>query len=250
MEQHLFALFSTHFWDTHRHDSDHVIIDDVDLLHRLSKVLRCQAGDSYIIFDQQHHGQISIMYMTKKNITASVAWIKINSVRSKKITFLLPLLKKDALESAIDSLAQLGVDTIQLIVTAKSRLSLMQPKELARLQAIMIAACEQSKNYQMTQLLPPVPLADVLNNGSQPNNKNSSFDQSIVFDVEGQSFFNIHASVKSSKNICLLIGPEGGLLPDELQLAIQANFKSCALTDTTLRAVQAVAISAALFRLV
>jgi RsmE family RNA methyltransferase len=47
----------------------------------------------------------------------------------------------------------------------------------------------------------------------------------------------------------LLVGPEAGLSSEELQEIENISFKKCRLTQNTLRAVQAVAISSALFRI-
>ena len=70
----------------------------------------------------------------------------------------------------------------------------------------------------------------------------------IIFDISGESFFKIHKQI-SSKHMYITIGPEGGLTVQELSMIKKHGFKVCSLTPTTLRALQAVAVGAALFRI-
>ncbi|HSW75515.1 MAG TPA: RsmE family RNA methyltransferase, partial [Candidatus Saccharimonadales bacterium] len=182
-----------------------------------------------------------ILETTKKDIKIRVESLHSNHVMQPHLIFLLPLLKKEALEEAVYSLCEIGVNEIQLVATAKSKaLSAVTSKELDRLRAIIIAAAEQSKNYTLSTLLEPKKLQDVISSFSQASQK-------IVFDVSGKSFFQIHKTTE--KNIILSVGPEGGFTNEELTFLQSHGFESCALTHTTLRAVQAVAISSGLFRL-
>lgn len=218
-----------------------VIIDNVDLLHRLIKVVKVQQGDAYVLFDQQKHALVETLSVLKKSIHVKIISIEKNDILAPSIVYMLPLLKKEALEEAVYSLSEIGVTIIQLAITQKSRQQLFGSKEFDRLKNIVISAAEQSKNYRFPELILPKKIKD--------------FDQNIytgamkiVFDPAGPSFFEIRSSI-INKNIVLLVGPEGGLTVEELDFLDLKEFRFCALTSTTLRALQAASVSAALFRL-
>jgi RsmE family RNA methyltransferase len=239
-QTHLFSLYAMHVIKSSWKANSSVVITDPDLLHRMVKVLRFQINDSLVLFDDLVQASVTVEQITKKNITVLVTQISGHSAIEPQVTFLLPLLKKEALEEAVYSLAEMGINKIQLVVTQKSRKNLHSAKEFARLQAIIIAACEQSKNYTLPKLIFEQPLFSVLNSASNATSK-------ILFDPSGQSFFNLQSKFKSS--LVLLCGPEAGLTLDEVDQATKHNFVLCALTSTTLRAVQAVTLGAGLARL-
>lgn len=238
-QSHLFSIFTPHVkldsWSVDQSISLH----DDELVHRLSKVLRFNQGDQIVFFNAKMSALVLIQEISKKQIIVQVQNIQTHQTLTPQITFLLPLLKKEALEQAVYSLCELGINKIQLVITQKSRQSLLHDKEFARLQNIVIAAAEQSKNYSMSELVAPKKLSEVIDLATQSYN--------IVFDPAGASFFEVRGNLKNS--IQLLVGPEGGLTDQELSLVKKSNFASCALTPTILTAVQAVALGAGLMRL-
>ena len=246
-QKHLFSFYSPGLIQASWNSGSVVWLDHQDLVHRLIKVVKVEIDDQLIVFDKQHHVLIQILSVLKKEIQARVLSVQANVSLHPKITFLLPLLKKEALEQAIYSLCEIGVSEIRLVVTEKSRQALLPPaKELERLRNIVVAAAEQSKNYVFPELVEPKKLPDVAADLSIAPLFSSSFK--IVFDASGVSFFDIRQK-QTQQWVVLLVGPEGGLTAEELSVLKNHNFQMCALTQTTLRAIQAVAVSAALFRL-
>ena len=240
--KHIFSFYSPEVISTVWVEGATISVRNEDLVHRLVKVVKVQDEDICILFDGAVHATVTILEVTKKDIKIRVDELRNNIVIKPAITFLLPLLKKEALEEAVYSLCEIGVNQIQLVATAKSRsLLAILPKELDRLRGIVIAAAEQSKNYSFPKLLEPKNFQDVV--GLIP-----SGIERIVFDVSGKSFFDIHKNT-AGKNVVLSVGPEGGHTDEELDFLKGQGFDTCALTQTTLRAVQAVAISSGLFRL-
>ncbi|MBP6892108.1 RsmE family RNA methyltransferase [Candidatus Babeliales bacterium] len=253
-QSHLFSLYIPNlkldFWIIDQ------IVDlfDIDLIHRLSKILRFEIGDQIVFFNKKISVNVVIQEISKKNIKIKVQAIQFHELLTPHITFLLPLLKKEALEQAVYSLCELGVNKIQLVITQKSRQNLLHDKEFVRLQKIVISAAEQSKNYNFSELIAPKKLTEIISKISNviPGFELESNVFNIVFDPKGQSFFDLHEKLYSARNslpINLLIGPEGGLVDQELQLVQKFDFALCTLTPTILTAVQAVALGAGLFRL-
>lgn len=240
--KHIFSFYSPNVISMVWVQGATIFVRNEELVHRLVKVVKVQEGDICVLFDSIMHATIQILQVTKKDIKIRVDELQNNVATTPKITFLLPLLKKEALEDAIYSLCEIGVNEIQLVATLKSRtISAVTPKELERLRGIVIAAAEQSKNYAFPVLQGPKNFQDAVDLIPQGINK-------VAFDISGKSFFDIHKKT-IGKNVVLSVGPEGGLTDEELNFLGNHGFDMCTLTQTTLRAVQAVAISSGLFRL-
>jgi 16S rRNA (uracil1498-N3)-methyltransferase len=240
IDKHIFALYVPNFWNEKTKISEIIKIVDQEVLHRLVKVLRIEIGQQFIFFDQMKHGVVEIIDFSKKNVSILIKSIKSNKKQFSEIIFLLPILKKEALEEAVYSLVEIGVSQIQLVVTEKSRQKLLHEKELQRLELIVIAAAEQSKNYNFPKILRPINLFDLVLDAQSLK---------IVFDPQGQSFFDLRTKNLPQDKLYLLVGPEGGLVLEELQKLENFEFEKCHLTSTILRSVQAVAVGAALFKI-
>lgn len=239
-DKHIFALHVPKFWNEKSQVNFLAKIVDPEIVHRLVKVLRVEVSQKFIFFDKFYHGTIEIINISKKDLTVKILSFENNNQNLLEIIFLLPLLKKEALEEAVYSLAEIGVSKIQLVVTQKSRQKLLHEKEFQRLESIIIAAAEQSKNYSYPHIYSPISLSDV-------EYRAQSFK--VVFDPQGQSFFDLRAKKLQQEKVYLLVGPEAGLTLEELQKLENISFQKCSLTSTILRAVQAIAIGSALFKI-
>lgn len=241
LNAHLFSLFAPGVFTSAWARNSIITLQDPDLLHRMIKVLRLNNGDRVVLFDQKQYVHVLIEHVSKKDLKILIETIADIVPFTQPMIFLLPLLKRDALEQAVYSLCEIGATTIQLVITEKSRQSLMSEKEFVRLRSIIVAAAEQSKHYGMPELHAPKKLVDAICDTPQKIDK-------VVFDPSGQSFFKLREHF-SNQGSCLLVGPEGGLTYLELAQLDQNLFYRCLLTPTTLRAVQAVAVGAAIIRL-
>lgn len=222
---------------------DQVIFDDKELVHRIIRVVRLQKDDTLILFDRTHHARIILTVEKDAQIGGILQSKAINKQIKPAISFFLPLLKREALEAAVYSLVELGATEIHLVVTNKSQQK-MSDKEQVRLQRIIYAAAEQSKNYAFPVLHEPQPLALVL------ENKNYNHVEKFFFASNGQPILSMLHELKlqAVPSLVLMVGPEGDLFASEKALLKEHHFKFCILTPTILRAQQAVAVSLGLFR--
>lgn len=219
-------------------------IQDPQLALRLGSVLRLKTGEQFTLFNELMHASCELLEVTKKGFQCKIL-AKAETISLKpKITFVLPILKKDDFELALYSLVELGANTIQLVTTQKTQRSWGGEKELERCQRIMIAAAEQSKNFSIPKLLSPISLPAYLNAIA------ATKIPKIYFDVDGQSTFSLIQELYAQKpqELILMIGPEGDLTPDEKQHIYQEDFKPCALTPTVLRSVSAVTVGLGIMR--
>ena len=212
-----------------------------ELYHRFKHVVRIKPGDSVILFDKEHNISFLFLRCEGKNKVLGI-WKdrKINQQISPAITFVLPLLKIDALSDAVYSLTEVGITQIQLVSTKKTQTP-CTPKLLEKLERVAVAAAEQSKDFAYPTILPPVVLSDWL--------AEKRDGKKFHFDVTGLPFSSWYAPIDTQENYYLLVGPEGDLIDEEKQLAKKSGFIACLLTSTVLRSTRAISLVSGLFRL-
>lgn len=241
-EKHLFAIYfhqtSAKFSTTSTHP---IIIADDALIYRINRILRLHQEDELILFDRENNAYVALQEIGKTQLIFRLIKFNKNRPTTPVIDALLPILKRDHLEQAVYELSSLGVNLIQLIKTKKMHPLANEKKELMRLQNIIIAAAEQSKNFLFPKLLLPIELI-------QATEKIEG--EKLFFDPEGKSFFPYIATMyeKKLQKISILVGPEGGLTQEEKELISKAGFSSFRLTNTILTAHQAISLAAGIIK--
>ena len=203
---------------------------DKQLAPRIYQILRLQPGETITFFTGVEVIDVCLTQspQPKTTITGTVTGFYEVPPRPRTMVAALSLLKKDAFEAAVYSAAQMGCEIITPVITAKSRQKYMNDREPERLQSIIIAACEQSKNPHIPKLAAPVTLEQILN-----RYKKSTL---VCFDADGCSLPELATALtQTNNNVCTLIGPEGGLVPDELATIAAAGAVTARLTKTILR---------------
>lgn len=231
MMTHEFAIFYKNF-----SESNQFISGDSDFIHRIIHVLRMKSGDTVIIFNQQHHGYITLEELSAKKVTGRLNNFQKNTLYAPDITLFLPVLKKEALSEAIYGAVECGVSKIQLVTTEKVQRAWQGKKECERLERVVIAAAEQAKCFSFPDIKEPISLSAAI--------ASLQSEHILCADPEGISLKEL--SINGS--CALFLGPEGGLTEKERNdlKAAQATFFK--LTPTILRARQAAVLSVGFLR--
>jgi 16S rRNA (uracil1498-N3)-methyltransferase len=222
-------------------------IHDQALYHRLAHVVRLQPGDALVLFDKQVHATCEISaFLNKKSVILRIVSHEQNQQLTPHITCMLPVLKRTDFEETISILAELGVNTIQLITTQKTGRAFDYKREVERLERIMIAAAEQCKQFALPTILPPQNLPELCS----AIIKSPAQALALYFDPAGTPLVTFLQQAQESRvsNIILMVGPEGDFTPEEKVLILQSGFLPCKLTPTVLRAVHAVCVGVGAFR--
>jgi 16S rRNA (uracil1498-N3)-methyltransferase len=237
-DTHIFALYCPLF---HEYQKGSLVLDDADLVHRITRILRLGIGDTFILFDRSMHGQLTIANITRQSVTSTLHTKHTNKPWQCSITFFLPVLKKEALAAAVYSLVEAGVQDIQLLSTQKIQRKFGGDKERQRLERIILAAAEQSKNFIFPTIKDPMPLPEALALLANTT--------AYVGNPSGKPVVNIFKDTHQiPERAALFVGPEGGFTATEWALFEKANIISLQLTPTILRAEMAAFCLAAFFR--
>jgi 16S rRNA (uracil1498-N3)-methyltransferase len=207
--------------------------------HYLAHVRRARPGDLVELFDGAgRRAAATIARLGDRDTTLIATAPEAIIAALPRVRALLPLIKGDRMDSAIEKLVEVGVDAILVWPAARSVARIDDARRDARLakyRAIAHAAARQSGRAQV----PDVGIADSLAAaiaGLPADGLRLALDPTSdgALDPAGAA------------DITVVSGPEGGLAPDELDRL--AGFTAIGLGPRVLRAETAPMVAVALIR--
>ena len=204
-------------------------LDDKAAQH-LGRVLRMQPGQAVLLFngDGQDYSA-KITESGKKRVLVSIEESRPNLTESNlEIVLGQTLSKGDRMDYAVQKAVEMGVTCIVPLATERSEVKLKGDREDKRLRhwrQIAISAAEQCGRARVPQILPVTVLPDWFEH-------TSDCDLRLVLHHRTEQTLG---SMEKPTRVALIIGPEGGLSPDEITAAEAAGFLPVALGARILR---------------
>ncbi len=219
------------FTDTALSISASVKLSDSAAAHA-TKALRLNVGDQLVVFNGDGYDYAcSLTSVTKNTAVATITHAnKINNESPLRISLLQAISSGDRMDFTIQKAVELGVQHIQPISSQRSVVKLSNERAVKRIehwQNIAISACEQSGRATIPQVAAPITLEKWLS--QNPGNTSSR----ILLNPIGAK--RLREMQKPASDIQLLIGAEGGLSQDEIELATSHGFESAVLGPRILR---------------
>ena len=212
-----------------------------------TRVLRLNVGDIIKLFNGDGFDySCELMSVKKSEVLAKVkSSVAINNESPLNITLLQGISSGDRMDYTIQKAVELGVTLIQPLSTERSVVKLSAERAEKRLehwQNVVRSACEQCGRAKIPQVASPMSLTAWL--GANIHAGAGDANLRILLNPIGAK--QLSALPKTTQNIQLLIGAEGGLSQAEIDLATNHGFQSIILGPRILRTETAalVAISA------
>jgi 16S rRNA (uracil1498-N3)-methyltransferase len=203
--------------------------------HYLQDVLRLRTGDRFIAMNGQ--GQL---WLAELLGTLMQARVIVPLAQETELAFPVMVLaappKGNHFDEVVRSCTEMGVSQI---VPLLSERTLLKPSEhkLQRWRRIATEAAEQAHRQRIPQILDAISLSQVL--GDQ-DFQNSRLWQKYICTVDASVPHLLHRlSTVSAAGIAIMIGPEGGWTPTEIEQAEATGYQGVSLGRRTLRAVTA-----------
>lgn len=204
--------------------------------HRyLARVLRLAAGADVELFDGD--GRVAtarVVAVTERATRLAVAAPRPAPDRvGPELRVLLPLIKGDRTEWAIQKLVELGVDHVTPIATERGVVRVPADRaeaRRARFEAVARGAARQCGRATVPVVAPIAALADAI--AARPPGALA------VVAWEGERERPLRAALPADppEAVVVLVGPEGGLTDDELAAAQASGFVPVGLGPRVLRA--------------
>ena len=195
----------------------------------LSRVLRMKPGDSIILFDGtggQYPAIISAL--GRKCVVAITADLDPVERESGLCLHLgIAISRGERMDWVVQKATELGVSAITPLRSERTEVRLSgerAEKKLRHWQQIATSACEQCGRNRLPNIQPAQNLAQWVSGVEA--------DTRLLLHHRASS---AHTDATSPSSIALLVGPEGGLSPDEITAAEQAQFSSLQLGPRVLR---------------
>jgi len=197
--------------------------------HYLSRVLRFKAGARLLCFNGRGvEWRAEIVELDGRSGTLELHQkIRDSEQPAVRLGLAVSWLKGAAMDTVVQKATELGVDTLQILHSQRSNVSLDAKRtdnKLRHWRQIAISASEQSNRLFLPQILAPISLADML--------EASADTRLIMLDLDAP----LLDTGSEPETLTLLIGPEGGWSNEERSLADASEVEKAGLGELTLRA--------------
>lgn len=195
------------------------------------RVLRLKPGAPLILFN----GAGGEFRATLKSVERREALAQVDDFVAKEVESSLEIIlaqgisKGERMDYTLQKAVELGVYIIVPLFTERSMVNLSRERlgnRLRHWQGVVIGACEQSGRNRLPVVLEPLALPTWLQDEHKPG-------LSLVLDPSAEQ--GLTDLVSPYRLVTLLIGPEGGLSPEEIALAMVAGFTGVQLGPRVMR---------------
>ena len=215
--------------------------------HYLKNVLRLKPGAALLLFDGKQPSNFhAVLTASGKKLGASIESVTaIETESSLPVALIQGLGRADHMDWMIQKTTELGVTQITLFNAERTQTPLkpaQQEKKMLHWRSVAISACEQSGRA----IVPEITFARKL----EQTIATSTADCKLLLDFSGDPLASVLQQRPPCKALAILLGPEGGLNPAEIELAKTSGFAPVSLGPRVLRtetaAISALAIAQSL----
>lgn len=201
-----------------------------DAAHHVGRVLRMTTGQAVQLFDGSNHVfNARISHTDKKNVHVAVLDARVDDRESPLHIHLGQVMSRgEKMEFTVQKSIELGVNIITPLLSERCGVKLdaeRMSKKIQQWQKIAIAACEQCGRNIVPAIRPAISLAEWC---AEP-------DEAIRLNIHPRASVSINTLAQQITRVRLLIGPEGGLSPDEIAMTAKHAFTDILLGRRVLR---------------
>jgi 16S rRNA (uracil1498-N3)-methyltransferase len=199
---------------THRFFVEEDVGDQVVLAgykaHQIAKVLRLKAGEEITLVRDGVESHVAIESVSATEVRGHcVAKRSVDAEPRVKLTLALPILRGDRTEEVIEAVTQLGVWRIAPFVSARSVVRSLPDAKRERWRRVAREAAETARRGR-------IPVID------EPRDWDRLFDAldaPVLVAWESEALVHLEDALPRAPQLSVVIGPEGGIDLDEIEIA-------------------------------
>jgi len=198
----------------------------------VSRVLRMRTGDAVTVFDGRGGEYAAeIATIAKKEVTLRLGAHSPTERESPlAVTLIQGLARGDKMDYIIQKATELGVARIIPVATARGIVQLDDDRGDRKWQhwrAVAASACEQCGRNRLPEIVPPCSLEQLWQSHTLPSLR-------LLLSPHARTGI-ASALIPRPTELAVLIGPEGGLDPEEESRAVAVGFRQTTLGPRVLR---------------
>jgi 16S rRNA (uracil1498-N3)-methyltransferase len=199
--------------------------------NHIARVLRLGVGDAVTLFDGRG-GEYGARIEALKKDTVEVAigeHVAIERESKLAVTLAQAVSRGERMDWVMQKATELGVQRIVPLITKRSVVRLdpgQSQKKLQHWRGIVIAACEQCGRNRLPELTAPRDLHEFLGSAAEASGMRVLLSPAGTLRI---------GAIKPVSALTVLIGPEGGLAPEETQAALAQGYLAVQLGPRILR---------------
>jgi 16S rRNA (uracil1498-N3)-methyltransferase len=227
---------------------------DGDEGRHLTRVLRLGAGDRVRVFDGRGL-EVRAEIVTVEKAAALVRILELAPTAPEprvEVTVLQAVLKGDGMDAVVRDATMMGVAVIQPVLTARTvvttkALGPQGASAIARWRRVAIASAKQCGRARIPEIEPPRALSAVLHDRAERAPVRLMLVEPSAAPSQALDVLPSSQAVESngSPRVSLLVGPEGGWTPAEVEEATAVGWTPWSLGPLTLRADAAALVAVA-----
>lgn len=216
---------------------------DGDEVRHLVTVRRCAAGDTLRLFDGTGKTYVvRVDVVDRGSISGAVLSIDEPPVPSLKLHLYCAVPKGDRFDWLVEKAAELGLSSVTPLVTERSVMRDIAPSKVERWKRLAVAACQQCGRSNLLDI-------------RQPQSLNAAIDAlagsaCVLMPWEAEETLSVEQAFvrlpSLPADVALIIGPEGGFSPAEVDRAQRCNAAPVTLGPRILRVETAALLAAIL----
>jgi len=204
---------------------DEIILSTEESKHT-TKVLRKKEGDILNFTDGK--GNLFIAEILIADSKKTKVQVVKREKKDKQHNYYLhiaiaPTKNMDRFEWFLEKSAEIGIDEITPIICNRSERKAIKTERCNR---ILLSAMKQSLKFHKTKLNEAISLKECLKQDFEGNKYIAHCDDSEKIELKNE---------RTKKRTLILIGPEGDFSPNEIEIALQNQFKAVSLGNSRLR---------------
>lgn len=199
---------------------------DGDEVRHLVTVRRCAAGDTLRLFDGTGKTYlVRVDAVERGSITGSVLSMDEPPAPALKLHLFCAVPKGDRFDWLVEKAAELGVASLTPLVTERSVVRDIAGAKVERWKRLAVAACQQCGRSNLFDIRHPQPLSAAIDSLAGTSCVLMPWEAEETLSVE-QAFAGV---LSLPSDAALIIGPEGGFSPAEVERA-----RACKAVPVTL----------------
>ncbi len=205
--------------------TEHVLPEE-ESLHAV-KVLRLKVGDGLVVVDGvggYHIAKITLPHPKRCAFELIESQFEFGKRDYKLHIAIAPTKNMDRLEWFVEKATEIGIDEITPIICRFSERKMVKAE---RLEKIIVSAAKQSVKAYFPKLNPQCTFDELI--------KNHQATQKFIAHCYDSEKIQLKTEIIPTKDILVLIGPEGDFSKDEVEKAIKSGYLPVSLGESRLR---------------